>query len=642
MRVTRQRILLFTAGLGLVAVLIILLPGPFISREDVSGNALTEERVARSDTLGELREGCIICHGEMTGLSSSHDPRALGCSSCHLGNRHTLDKEEAHRNMVRVPGNLDQAQRTCGQADCHPDLVEKVTGSLMASGRGMISVNRYVFGEAPTPDGEGHMDRLGATPADLHLHQLCRVCHLGTKKVEFSPITETTVGGGCTACHLSYSKEAERELAAYKKGGEVPRSHPRLDIEPDNTRCFACHARSGRISTSYRGLHETTLDPEDVSPGDDYLVHEDGRVFSRQPADVHHEKEMACIDCHTARDTMGDGKTYKHQNEQVEVSCVDCHRTGRPETVKADKLDTDSRKILKLRDREVPDREYVLTERRGQPLVNVFLDKMGKVVMEGKKRGNIHALKSPLPVCTQGVDGHERLTCKSCHTSWSPTCIACHTRRDDTVSLLRRILKGKDSYPWEELMDLFVAAPPTMGVRIDYETKKEIIDTFIPGMIMTIDDLELSYDYRNQPLSIGGNTWQVFRRLYAPTSSHTIVREARRCESCHLDSRAVGYGKGTLVYRSGESFPWSFTPSYGPHPVDRLPLDAWIEPGNDGKREYVSTRRGARPLNRREQYKVLRVGRCLQCHPSEGSKINPIYSDFQWSLDNRKPVCGRD
>ncbi|MBT6611492.1 MAG: hypothetical protein HOB38_05265 [Deltaproteobacteria bacterium] len=105
------------------------------------------------------REGCFLCHQEMTGFSPSHDPKAIGCSSCHLGNPLTADKDSAHKEMVKVPGNLDTVSATCGQSPCHRDLTANVTGSLMASGQGMVSVNRYVFGQTQSPDGPGHRRR---------------------------------------------------------------------------------------------------------------------------------------------------------------------------------------------------------------------------------------------------------------------------------------------------------------------------------------------------------------------------------------------------------------------------------------------------------------------------------------------------
>ncbi|RLG29039.1 hypothetical protein DRN98_08810, partial [Methanosarcinales archaeon] len=155
------------------------------------------------------REGCLICHLPMNGFEKAHDPKAIGCASCHLGNTLTMDKAQAHRGMVLVPGNLAQAKRTCGTSRCHSLLSGRVMGTLMATGRGMVAVDRFVFGETDFPNGEGNLSELGSSPADDHLRKLCASCHLGKNKDNPMPIDSLSRGGGCTACHLKYSPEAK-------------------------------------------------------------------------------------------------------------------------------------------------------------------------------------------------------------------------------------------------------------------------------------------------------------------------------------------------------------------------------------------------------------------------------------------------
>ena len=51
----------------------------------------------------------------------------------------------------------------------------------------------------------------------------------------------------------------------------------------------------------------------------------DDRFVWKLVPDIHHEKTMACIDCHTGQDTMGDGKIHVDMEDQIEVRCEDCH-----------------------------------------------------------------------------------------------------------------------------------------------------------------------------------------------------------------------------------------------------------------------------------------------------------------------------
>jgi len=69
-------------------------------------------------------ESCQQCHQNTTGYSNYHNPELIGCASCHLGNTSSLDKNEAHKGMVLIPGNLSDAKETCGK--CHQEELNKL------------------------------------------------------------------------------------------------------------------------------------------------------------------------------------------------------------------------------------------------------------------------------------------------------------------------------------------------------------------------------------------------------------------------------------------------------------------------------------------------------------------------------------
>ena len=88
----------------------------------------------------------------MTGLSSHHDPKTIGCASCHLGNSHSIDKNLAHKGMVLIPGNLQNAAQTCATANCHSKELHRIQKSLMTTNSGIISVDKYLFDELKPED----------------------------------------------------------------------------------------------------------------------------------------------------------------------------------------------------------------------------------------------------------------------------------------------------------------------------------------------------------------------------------------------------------------------------------------------------------------------------------------------------------
>jgi len=605
-------------GLGLISIVIIFL---FIFQEKFKNSNIVK--------IGDNYESCIGCHKNVTGFSVAHNPEAIGCASCHLGNPFTSDTLAAHENMVLIPGNLSDVQKTCGRSNCHPEISANLKNSLMATARGIVSVDRYVFGESYSPNGNGSFSELGHSPADEHMRNLCASCHLSNKKAVLEPISELSRGGGCLACHLHYSNEAEEQLTHYKTKKILPEIHPSLTIKATNDHCFGCHSRSGRISTNYEGWHEALLDsiPDTSTPLSDqqsqYRQLEDGRIFSKQMADVHFEKGLDCIDCHSWREAMGDGNVYYHQEDQVEISCEDCHFTGIPKTVKKHQIDNTDLKILNQRHWYESDPRFIETVKSGQALLNVQLDVNKIPFLKSKNSGKIYPLKSPLPICTSEIKGHNRLTCNSCHSAWAPQCLGCHTKYDPEAEVSDHLEKTKKIGGWVELSSDFYAEPPTLGIRL--KNGKVVVDTFIPGMVFTITHKTGE---------------ELFRRLYAPTSPHTTAAKPRDCKSCHNDPAAVGFGRGILNYKKIESQKgkWIFTPKFANNPIDKLPQDAWT--GFLQNREgMVSTRDGARPFNTSEQQVILQVGACLTCHEPNKTNLRNIYFHFEEALSKLNKEC---
>jgi hypothetical protein len=604
----------------------------------------------------------MTCHAEMTGFSPAHQPQSMGCAACHGGQVFTLDPRRAHAGMVLVPGNIADAGRSCGQSACHAEVVPRVERSIMATFAGVIATNRKVFGEDPgdalPPHGNAlpHARDLGHSAADSHLRQLCVGCHLGQAKTVWGPISQESRGGGCNACHLKYSPEALAALTAYvpvvperedggpqtpppPSGKPFPKVHPRLSVQADGSHCFGCHSRSSRIATSFEGWHELRNDPSAAelaaSPAQ-FRQLDDTRFFVRKSADVHHTAGLDCIDCHTALEVMGSGQAVAHKAQALRVRCEDCHAA--PGAALASQalrdIDPESRKILTLRAWTLQPGERVGTTRSGDTLVNVTVDGQGRGQLRRKATGQPAPLKAQAAACAQG-GGHQRLSCTSCHTAWAPQCTTCHTSFDTQSEghdhLAMKFVPGE----WMESSVDFEAGPPALGVRMASgrgERGGELVDTFVPGMILTID--------RN--LQRGQPPDTIFRRLFSPLSAHTTQRQARSCESCHNDPVALGYGKGHLRFESrGQAAGtgrWHFTPARAASPHDGLPEDAWT--GFLAERSgMVSTQAGARPFSVAEQQRILTVGACLTCHKGDSAVMRESVRDFPAVLRRRSAQC---
>lgn len=588
-----------------------------------------------SEILGE-EETCMNCHGEMTGFAPAHDPKTIGCSPCHLGNPRAEGKRAAHRDMIAVPGNLEDAFLTCGTKYCHQNITIRVKRSLMNTMSGVVSVNRYAFGEQDSLDGLFHIQHLSTTgAADNHLRNLCASCHLGNNKEEFGPIAEHSRGGGCNACHLNYSAEALADLHNYypeRSPDNFPQIHPVLNLQVSNEHCFGCHSRSGRISTSYEGWHETQLTAEEVAGQNGYRELADGRIFRFIAPDVHHAAGLECIDCHHATEIMGDGNRYEHEEEAIKVHCEDCHFSNPPPSVPYAELDEESQKILALRDFRFPGHQFVTSRQSGVALLNVLLDPEGDAFMVGKNEGERHELRAPAAICTRG-QAHQSLTCNACHTEWSPQCVGCHTDYDKSAKGFDLLAKKRTDGKWMEYLGEFFPEPPTLGIVEAMDTDSQsvrAVKTFIPGMIMTLDRSGFTENADEKIL---------FHRLFAPTVSHTVNATGRSCISCHNDPLALGYGRGQLNYiRQGKKGSWQFTPEYVGSEYDQLPQDAWTGFLRE-RRDVAATRSNARPFNIAEQRRILAAGACLTCHDGNSEVMLKSLEDFDAQIARASEEC---
>jgi len=567
---------------------------------------------------------CIGCHGKMQGLNPLHEQ--LACVSCHQGSNTSIAPDSAHFNLISIPGNLASAQETC--EICHAEAVQHINRSLMTTNSGIIAVDKYIFGEFDSPNTATHIKEIHHSGADEHLRALCSRCHLGSEKVDYGPIDELSRGGGCNACHLNYTEIAKNQLSGFlQDSSQLPNVHPSLDLQISDDHCFGCHSRSGRIATNYQGYHETLLQKDDLTIDKDYKVLLDERVFKYIQEDIHHDRGLACIDCHGYEDVMGDGKNYLHEEDAVKIACEDCHASAYDNTAHFKELSYAQQRIFNRREFSHDDKPIILTAKDSVAIINSFIDKHGKAHLVSKITQEVFDLLSPAENCTREF-GHQNLACSSCHTGWAPQCIGCHISYEKDATGYDLLDKKPMPGSWVEYAGSFLSGPPTLGVRLNKQGKD--IEPAMPGMIMTLD--KGSFTGHASPNE------SEFYRLFAPTAAHTTTARGRSCTSCHNNPLALGYGRGQLNFDLQTSI-WKFTPEYEKLPTDGLPADAWTvflqEPA-----EKVSTRLNFRPFAIAEQQKILTVGACLTCHDNSSDVMrHSLEVGFSTYIETISTAC---
>jgi len=366
-------------------------------------------------------ELCLLCHEEKI-QERAHQREVLGCSSCHLGNPLTPTKDEAHKGLVKNPADLRVIERTCGQANCHPGDVKKVRNSLMATNHGILRRLIEVFGEKELLKKYPHLkvaDLYHSTSAFEqskaldYFRKLCGSCHLYLEKEKFEGFLAEK-GGGCVACHL----EGKKEDLKQKK------LHPKLVKAIPLEKCVKCHNRSGRIGLTYQGLYET---PQG-GIFDKRLP--DGREVVKITPDVHYQKGLQCIDCHTRDEVMGNGSFYKGISESLEVRCETCHlEEGKTE--------------------------------KGRTLSQLIHTDEG-LFQKRKLDGKFLPIKRPKEVCQAKI--HERLSCSACHATYMPQCMGCHVRFNPKERHLDKIKARETEGLWEEHESYRVLEDPPLAL----------------------------------------------------------------------------------------------------------------------------------------------------------------------------------
>lgn len=413
---------------------------------------------------------CLSCHKGIELISDTHD---FGCIKCHKGNAASEDLEIAHKGILPNPADPRVVSQSCGVSDCHQDQLYRVERSLMSTSAGEIASTRFAWGAQDGLDAVyAATDKAGLklipTQAESNelvddmLRKKCLRCHINSPAPQRAGDYR---GTGCAACHMVYSndgktmtgdmaiqktqkanlaeKAKDKKLAADMSGLIGKRGYPmkhRLTVAVPTVQCVRCHS-GNRTGTEYIGLFEHDYEkmyrsPRDLGGPPSALYGIDHHTLV---PDIHYEKGLACIDCHTATEIMGKGEVFSASHEALETTCSDCHGTvdSAPKTtrikkdasaVKAVKANPNINYSLKAGD------EVVMTS-RGTILRNVKKTAKG-FVLTSKVTGKQHTIplikdSEQKPIPHQVTRMMQNVECSACHAQWLSLDLATHLMRED-------------------------------------------------------------------------------------------------------------------------------------------------------------------------------------------------------------------
>lgn len=414
---------------------------------------------------------CLTCHEGIEAISDTHD---FTCVECHQGNDSAKGMATAHKGMYSNPSDGKVVAKTCGTANCHGEQLHKVETSLMATAAGEINATRYAWGAQDSVNAVYGVDNVGGLKTiptykesgelvDDMLRKKCLRCHINSPAPNRLGDYRAT---GCAACHMIYAntgetitgdkaiqatqkknqaeKAASKVLTADVSGLISKRGYPmkhRLTTAIPTVQCVRCHS-GNRVGTEYIGLFEHDYEKMYRSPRYEWNapLAPYGIDHHTLTPDVHYEAGLACIDCHTGTEMMGNGKTLAAAHEAMEVTCDSCHGTPdmAPQTAKVAAGDAVLRAGAANPNYSVAVGDQVAVTAKGTKLGNVKKTSKG-LVLTSKVTGKKHLVpilkdKGSQPVAHLASGHMNNLECSACHSAWIAADFGTHLMREDYPS----------------------------------------------------------------------------------------------------------------------------------------------------------------------------------------------------------------
>ncbi|HWX54673.1 MAG TPA: hypothetical protein VN176_08800 [Verrucomicrobiae bacterium] len=294
------------------------------------------------------------------------------------------------------------------------------------------------------------------------------------------------------------------------------------------------------------------------------LLDEHGQIISPDDAekfkkavqlkDIHLEKGMHCVDCHFYQDVHGNGKLYGETRNAIEISCADCHGTvesyATPVT-SGPAVSADGEALVQ--GGRTPWRELRFHWKNGHLFQRSAIDQGREwevvQVKDTITPGNPHYNEKSRLAKTILNDGttwgsvpndlsllahaDSRMTCFSCHSSWTTSCFGCHLKMTANQRMPMLQNEGTMTRNWTEY-DFQVLRNDMYMLGIDGTVTGNKVAPVRSACAVVVSSQNQNRDwlyYGQQTVSAEGFSGQAF----SPYVPHTVrSSETKTCTDCHV------------------------------------------------------------------------------------------------------------
>ncbi len=299
---------------------------------------------------------------------------------------------------------------------------------------------------------------------------------------------------------------------------------------------------------------------------------------------IHMDMGFQCVDCHFGQDAHGNGHLYGEVAAAIEIDCVDCHgtvdkyptlRTSGPASPPGGmdmsllRTEDGRRRFVwragKLYQRSAvyPDREWEVT------LVKDTVTPGNPHYDEKAARAKLMHAGASGRAGEWGKTGagyaHDngKMTCYTCHTSWTTSCAGCHLPIQANWKTARHHYEGGETRnfatynPQVARDDMF-----QLGIHGTAKAGRIAPVRSSSALVLSSTNINREHIYVQQaPISASGFSSQAFAPHYPHTERKT---ETKTCSDCHISEKDDNNAIMAQLLLQGTGF------------VNFVGLDAWL------------------------------------------------------------------
>ncbi len=270
-------------------------------------------------------------------------------------------------------------------------------------------------------------------------------------------------------------------------------------------------------------------------------------------ASIHMEKGMQCVDCHFSQDAHGNGHIYGEVAAAIEVDCRDCHGTATlyPTLFTSGPAASPAGRDMKLMRTQDGRRRFEWRDGRLYQRSAVDPDLEWEMRLVKDSLDPLHPNYNPraaraktmstglsqtwgagiLP--TSYAHSDDKMTCYSCHTSWTTTCAGCHLPVEANWKTSRLHFEGGETrnfatYNPQVARDDAFQLGRHGGVKGNRIAPVRSSSALV--LSSTNSNRERIY-VQQPPISSSGFSSQAFAPHYPHTERTT---ETKTCTDCHV------------------------------------------------------------------------------------------------------------